>query len=153
MDNFSTCGSAKLPAFATLSHVQVIPPCNYVELSILAKDIPQGVEDLNVSCNPAQVTIFGEWLSKKYGVAKATHRGKVHNYPGTIFDFLAKGKVKVTMMEYIKNIIKDIPEEITGTKTSPATDNLFTVRDLSLAKAYQRSRQWHSIVQRPSSCL
>jgi hypothetical protein len=112
------------------------------------------VEDLNVShCNPAQVTIFGEWLSKKYGVAKATHRGKVHNYPGTIFDFLAKGKVKVTMMEYIKNIIKDIPEEITGTKTSPATDNLFTVRDLSLAKAYRRSRQWHSIVQRPSSCL
>jgi hypothetical protein len=40
----------------------------------------------------------------------------------------------VTMMEYIKNIIKDFPEEITGTKASPAADHLFTVRDPSLAK-------------------
>ena len=39
--------------------------------------------------------------------------GKVHNYLGMIFDFSAKGKVMVTMMEYIKNIIKDFPEEIT----------------------------------------
>ncbi len=34
------------------------------------------VDNLKVShCNPNQVTIFGEWLSKKYGVAVATHRG------------------------------------------------------------------------------
>ena len=39
------------------------------------------------------------------------------------------------MMDYIKNIIKDFPEEITGTKMSPAGDHLFTVRDPSLAKA------------------
>ena len=52
-----------------------------------------------------------------------------------IFNFLAKGKVMVTMMEYIKNIIKDFPEEITGNKMSPALDHLFTVRDPSLAKA------------------
>ena len=38
------------------------------------------------------------------------------------------------MMEYIKNIIKDFPEKIVGTKTSPAVDHLFTVRDPSLAK-------------------
>ena len=34
------------------------------------------------------------------------------------------------MMEYIKNIIKDFPEEVTGAKTSPAADLL-----LSMAKA------------------
>jgi len=67
-------------------------------------------------------------------VAVATHRGKVHNYLGMIFDFSPKGKVMVTMMEYIKNIIKDFPEEIVGTKTSPAAHHLFTVRDPSLAK-------------------
>ena len=50
------------------------------------------------------------------------------------FDFSPKGKVMVTMMEYIKNIIKDFPEKIVGTKTSPAVDHLFTVRDPSLAK-------------------
>ncbi len=64
----------------------------------------------------------------------ATHRGKVHDYLGMTFDFSPKGKVMVTMMEYIKTIIKDYPEEIVGTKTSPAADHLFTVRDPSLAK-------------------
>jgi hypothetical protein len=79
------------------------------------------VDNLKVShCDPAQATIFGEWLSKNYGVAVATHRGKVHDYLGMIFDFSAKGEVMVTMVEYIKDIIKDFPEEITGTKTSPA---------------------------------
>jgi hypothetical protein len=86
-------------------------------------------------CDPNQVTIFGEWLSKKYGVAVATHQGKVHNYLGMMFDFLAKGKVMVTMVEYINNIIRDFPEEITVTNTSPAVDHLLTVRDPSLAKA------------------
>ncbi len=64
----------------------------------------------------------------------ATHQGKFHGYLGMIFDFLAKGKVMVIMMEYIKNIIKDFPEEITGTKPSSAPDYLFMVRDSSLAK-------------------
>jgi hypothetical protein len=41
----------------------------------------------------------------------------------------------VTMVEYIRNIIRDFPEEITGTKISPAADHLFMVRDPSLAKA------------------
>ena len=36
-------------------------------------------DDLKVShCDPNQVTIFGEWLSKKYGVAVTSHQGKVH---------------------------------------------------------------------------
>jgi hypothetical protein len=78
------------------------------------------VDNLKVShCDPNQVTIFGEWLSKKYGVAVATHCEQVHNYLGTIFDFLAKGKVTDIMMEYIKVIIKDFPEEIRGNKIFP----------------------------------
>ena len=53
-----------------------------------------------------------------------------------IFYFSAKGKVMVTMMEYIKKIIKDFPEEIVGMQTFPAVDHLFTVRDPSLAKVF-----------------
>ena len=46
------------------------------------------VDNLKVlHCDPVQVTIFGEWLSKKYGVAVATHWGKVHDYLGMNFDF------------------------------------------------------------------
>ena len=40
----------------------------------------------------------------------------------------------VTMMEYIKNIIKDFPEEITEKNTSHHGHFFFTVRDRSLAK-------------------
>ena len=42
----------------------------------------------------------------------ATHRGKVHDYLGMIFDFSEKEKVIVNMIEYIKTIINDFPEEI-----------------------------------------
>ncbi len=69
-------------------------------------------------------------------MAVATHQGKVHDYFGMIFDFSAKGKVMVTMIEYINFIIKDFPEEIMTTKMSPAADHPFTVRDPSLAKLF-----------------
>jgi len=88
------------------------------------------VDDLKVShMEPAEVTKFGDWLSKTYGVPVATHRGKVHDYPGMIFDFSEKGKVMVNMIEYIKTIINNFPEEIIVTRASPAVDHLFTVRD------------------------
>jgi hypothetical protein len=58
-----------------------------------------------------------------------THHGKVHNYLGVIFNFSEKGKVMVNMIEYIKTIINDFPEEIIVTRASPAADHLFTVRD------------------------
>ena len=64
----------------------------------------------------------------------AEHRGKIHDYLGMIFDFSEKGKVSVNMIEYIKNIINDFPEEIVGIKTSPAADHLFDIRDSSEAR-------------------
>jgi len=88
------------------------------------------VDDLKVSqMEPAEVTKFGDWLNKTNGVSVATHRGKIHDYLGMIFDFSEKGKVMVNMIEYIKTIINDFPEEITVTRASPAADHLFTVRD------------------------
>ncbi len=46
-----------------------------------------------------------------------------------ILDFSEKGKVLVNMIEYMKNIIANFPEEIVGKKTNPAQDHLFEVRD------------------------
>ena len=62
--------------------------------------------DLKVShADPGEVTLFGEWLSLTYGVTVATHRGKVHNYLGMIFDYSKKGQVMINMIEYIMTII------------------------------------------------
>ncbi len=64
------------------------------------------VDDLKaLQVNPGEITIFGEWLNATYGVTIATHRGKVHNYLGMIFDYSKKGKAMVNMIKYIKNII------------------------------------------------
>jgi hypothetical protein len=92
------------------------------------------VDDLKVShMEPEEVTKFGNWLSKTYGVSVATHRGKIHDYLVMILDFLKEGKVMVNMIKYIKTIIGNFPEEIIATQASPAADHLFTVRDESKA--------------------
>ncbi|KAL3810038.1 hypothetical protein ACHAXA_000207 [Cyclostephanos tholiformis] len=93
------------------------------------------VDDLKVShIDSGEITKFGDWLSNTYGVSVAAHRGKVHDYLGMIFDFSQEGKVVVNMVEYIKNIIADFPEEITAIRTSPGADHLFNVRDETEAK-------------------
>ena len=51
-----------------------------------------------------------------------------------IMDFSKKGKVSINMIEYIKGMIADFPEEIVSIKTSPAQDHLFDVRDPSMAR-------------------
>jgi hypothetical protein len=74
------------------------------------------VDDLKVShVDPKEVTKFGEWLSKTYGVSIATHRGKVYDHLGMIIDFSEKGKVMINMIKYIKGIINNFPKEIIAT--------------------------------------
>jgi hypothetical protein len=104
------------------------------------------VDDLKTShINPEVNTKFGEWLSTTYGVSVVTHRGKVHDYLGMIFDFSQKGKVMVNMIEYIRSIIDQFPEEIVAIRMSPAADHLFTVRDESLSKPLpeEQARAFH----------
>ncbi len=86
------------------------------------------VDDLKVShVNTAEVTRFGDWLSAKNGVAVVGHRGKIHDDLGMILDYSHDGKVVINMSEYIKSIIVDFPEEISGYWATPAADHLFDV--------------------------
>jgi hypothetical protein len=112
------------------------------------------VDDLKVlHCDPAQVTVFGEWLSTKYGVAVATHRGKVHDYLGMIFNFLAKGKVMVTMMEHINTILNTSQRRSRGQK-HPLLRTTYSRSGTRLwQRCYRKIRLWHSIAQPPSSCF
>jgi hypothetical protein len=106
------------------------------------------VDNLKVlHMDPKENTRFGDWLSETYGVAVVAHQGAVHNYLGLgmIFDFTVKGKVMINMIEYIKNIFADFPEEIVAIRTSPTADHLFTVRDETLAKPLleEQARAFH----------
>jgi hypothetical protein len=51
----------------------------------------------------------------------------------------------INMIEYLKNIINDFPKEIIATRTSPAANHLFIVRDPSLATPLpeEQARAFH----------
>ena len=54
----------------------------------------------------------------------------MHNYLGTEMDFdTDPGKMIVSMIKYLQKIIEEFPETLRGTKTSPARDNLFEIRE------------------------
>ena len=44
------------------------------------------------------------------------------------FDFTEKGMVGVTMINYMKEIVEEFPQEINGTANTPAANNLFEIR-------------------------
>ena len=64
---------------------------------------------------------FHQWLNKKYGKfgeVKVT-RGKIHDYLGMRFDFLEPGKVKVDMIDYVKEMLGDFSESFQPTNSAP----------------------------------
>jgi hypothetical protein len=87
------------------------------------------VDDLKVShVDPQVLTNFGKWLELKYGDCKE-HRGDFHDYLGMELDYSVKGKVKITMIPFLEEMLEEFPEEITQTRTTPAAEYLFKVRD------------------------
>jgi hypothetical protein len=44
-------------------------------------------------------------------------------------EFKEDGMLDVSMVAYLKNVISDFPELITGKAATPAADHLFTIRD------------------------
>ncbi len=99
----------------------------------------------SVTRGPKRYTSFKDWLSETYGMTYMAHQGVVHDYLGMIFNFSVKEKVMINMIEYIKNIIANFPEEIVAIRTSPVTDHLITVRNKSLVKLLpgEQTRAFH----------
>ena len=58
-------------------------------------------------------------------VKSRPQEGDIHDYLGMIFDFSEKGKLKIDMSKYIKDMIKSFPEDCSGHAKNPATSNLF----------------------------
>jgi hypothetical protein len=46
-------------------------------------------------------------------------------------DFSCTGKVNITMKDYINDIIDSLPDDMTGTASTPATNHLSEVNDLN----------------------
>ena len=85
------------------------------------------VDDLMSShVDPKVNDKFHAWLNKMYGEhgeVKAT-RGKIHDYLGMTSDFSKKGKVIVSMTDYMNNLVDQFPYDIDGIEPTPAAEDL-----------------------------
>jgi hypothetical protein len=54
-------------------------------------------------------------------------RCPIHNYLGMTLDFSTKGKVKISMVDYIKNTLNALPDDMNGESATPAASHLFDV--------------------------
>ena len=81
------------------------------------------VDDLKISHrDPAIVTRIIKKLQRAYGKVNplTINRGKVHDYLGMTLDYGVKGKVIITMYDYIIKMLAEIPEEWGGTNCDPS---------------------------------
>jgi len=106
------------------------------------------VDDLKIShVNSAVVEDIVSRLNDQYGKEEpiSMHRGKVHDYLGMQLDFTQHGKLVLSMIEYIKNVLSEAPDDMQGTASTPASAYLFDV-NLTCAKLNPtQAEQFHHI--------
>jgi hypothetical protein len=88
------------------------------------------VDDVMGSCKEDfELTKFSCYLAKIYGPKLTMHTGRKNDYLGVDMEFRKDGTLGVSMVEYLKNVIAEFPEKITGKAVMPAADHLFKIRD------------------------
>ena len=76
-------------------------------------------------------------------------RGKIHKYVGMALDYSVCGQVKISMSEYVNEIMAAFDKAEPkggGTKSSAAPDNLFTVNEDCEKISQEKVVQSHNIV-------
>jgi Reverse transcriptase (RNA-dependent DNA polymerase) len=104
------------------------------------------VDDLKISHESADVvTNIINLLEKEFGKeAPLTQtRGKVHEYLGMTIDFSEDGKVKFSMLDYVKNMLDNLPEDMLGESNTPASNNLFEVNPDATKLDESTSEMYH----------
>ncbi|CAJ1950952.1 unnamed protein product [Cylindrotheca closterium] len=98
-------------------------------ITILALRVREPTEsDWKNHMDPKVDDKFAEWLNMRYGSIKACTiiRGKIHRYLGMTLDFLVKGKLKIRMGDYDKNMLEAFPIKFNkdSKQETPAGNNL-----------------------------
>ncbi|CAJ1947507.1 unnamed protein product [Cylindrotheca closterium] len=110
------------------------------------------VDDLMSShMDPKVNDDFAKWLNMRYGLIQACTivRGKIHRYLGMTLDFLVKGKLKIRMDDYVKNMLEDFPIKFNkdSKQETPAGNNLLEASKGKLLSAEYR-HIFHTTVAR-----
>ncbi len=73
------------------------------------------VNNLMASCeDDFELTKFSCYLTKICGAKLTMHVGEKHDYLGMDMEFRKDGTQGVSMISYLKNVIAEFPEAITG---------------------------------------
>ena len=88
------------------------------------------VDDLMIShVSQDKIMKVVQGIKDIYGENLAETVGTLHDYLGIMFDYSFTREVRINMWDYLRKVIKEFPEEITGTCATPACDHLFKVRE------------------------
>jgi hypothetical protein len=99
------------------------------------------VDNLMGTCTEDfELTKFSCNLAKIYGPNLSMHTGNKHDYLGVDLEFNDDGTLNMLMVNYLKSVIAEFLEMITGKAAAPAADHLFTVRDKKVARALKEER-------------
>ena len=134
-----------------------INPYNHCIANCIANKIVNGkqctiiwhVEDLKIShVDKEVVENVIENLEKKFGKESllVTARGKVLEYLGMTLHYRLKGKVKMSMYDYVKKIIEEALDDMTGTAKTSAAGHLFTTNKNGEKLSEKKAQGFHHIV-------
>jgi hypothetical protein len=81
--------------------------------------------------------------------AMTVGRGKIHKYLGMTLDCSVSGQVKITMLDYVNEILAAFDKaepKVGGTKTSAAPDGMFKVDEDYEKLAQAKALEFHNLV-------
>jgi len=84
-----------------------------------------------------------------YGENLAETVRTVHDYLGMMFDYSFAKEVRINMWDYLRNVIKEFTDEITGTCATPASDHLFKVREDRRKLSEEPADAFHHTIPAP----
>jgi hypothetical protein len=90
------------------------------------------VDDLKIShVNPKAVTEVIQLLDEEFGkeAPLTKTRGKVHDYLGMTLNFSTPDQAKILMVDYIEEMLEEMPSEMEGEAPTAATNHLFQVNE------------------------
>jgi hypothetical protein len=131
--------------------VNLYDPCiaNMITSSGELMTVIWHIDDLMGTCmEDFELTKFSSYLAKIYEPKLSMHMRNKHDYLGVDLEFIDDGSLDVSMVNYLKSVIAEFPEMITGKAATPAADHLFTVWDKKEARVLKEERAlvFHHIV-------
>jgi hypothetical protein len=92
------------------------------------------VDDLKIShADPTVVSDVIELINGVFGneAPVTVNRGKEHDYLGIHLDYTRKGKVIITMIDYIQSVLREAQDDMSGIANSPAANHLFSINTVN----------------------